>query len=97
MKQTKSNSAENEIYDKIARRIAEIILQRQQGFANKVYLKTARWRRIEQVTFLILTCLICGGLSIVVMINYLRVPERSNSFVPTQISPVKSIVNNLLN
>ena len=91
MKQFKNTNRENKISDKIAIGIADSILKFQRYFSNKVQLRTARWKKIEQVAFLFLVCFVCGGTSIVVMVDCLKDSYSNHSIIPNQISSVKSI------
>ena len=77
--------------DKAAGRIANAILKMQNGFANYLFAITKRWNQAHQWIFLILVCLILGGLSILAIVVPLQLNKNEKSIMPVTITLPQSI------
>ena len=74
-----------EISEKLAIGIATGILWVQHGFANKLQSFTKNWQQTQRWIFLYLTCLIFGGMSIVILL------QPFNATTILKVTTIKSI------
>ena len=77
--------------NKAAGRIANAILKMQNGFANHLSAITKKWNQTHQWLFLILVCLILGGLSFLAIVVPIQLNKNEKSIMPETIILPQSI------
>ena len=77
--------------DKAAGRIANAILKMQNGFANHLFAISKKWNQSQQWLFLILVCLILGGLSVLAIVVPMQLNRNEKSIMPVTIILPQSI------